>query len=181
MTVWRYTAIPLAGGGGASAGGRSRGELTGNTASEVRASLRRIGLQAIDVRPVQRRRRAGSIRAITPLGEWWATRQRKRRAMQRAELYDRLATMVNSGVPLLEAVDTVAGRAGRRRSAPSHAMLVEVRERLRGGASLGQAMREHRGWFDRAEIAMVEAAQHAGELPAVLRTLHETAARVAGP
>jgi type II secretory pathway component PulF len=52
-------------------------------------------------------------------------------------------------------------------------MLVEVREELRGGASLAQAMREHPDWFDAIDIAVVEAGQHSGTLPSVLLGIAE--------
>ena len=52
-------------------------------------------------------------------------------------------------------------------------MLVQVREALRGGESLAQAMQDHASWFDPTEIAMVDAAQHGGTLPEVLRSLTE--------
>ena len=53
MTVWRYKAVPLQ---GASSTVAQHGELSGNNAAEVRASLRRIGLQVIDLRPLRKLR-----------------------------------------------------------------------------------------------------------------------------
>ncbi len=177
MTVWRYTAVPLQRAAQASA---RRGELAGESAAEVRASLRRIGLQVIDLRPLRRsatdqvthnhlawlRELHGSIR--NSLEGYF----RGRRRHERAELYDGLATMLDSGLPLLEAVDTIIGSTKRRRCAV-RSMLVQVREQLRGGSSLAEAITAHRSWFDAGEVAMIEAGQLSGTLPRVLSTLAE--------
>lgn len=177
MTVWRYTAVPLQRAAQVSA---RRGELAGESAAEVRASLRRIGLQVIDLRPLRRRapdpvtenqlawlrELHGSIRSS--LEGYF----RGRRRHERAELYDALGTMLDSGLPLLEAVDTIIGSTKRRRSAV-RSMLVQVREQLRGGSSLAQAITAHRSWFDASEVAMIEAGQLSGTLTRVLRALTE--------
>ncbi|MEE9128655.1 MAG: type II secretion system F family protein [Phycisphaerales bacterium] len=176
MTVWRYTAVPLQRAAQASA---RRGELAGESAAEVRASLRRIGLQVIDLRPLRRnatdpvtqnqlawlRELHGSIRSSIE-------GHVRGRRHERAELYDALATMLDSGLPLLEAVDTIIGCTKRHRCAV-RSMLVQVREQLRGGSSLAEAITAHRSWFDASEVAMIEAGQLSGTLTRVLRTLAE--------
>ncbi len=183
MTVWQYTAIDP--GGEAGSRKRTRGELSGDSAADVRAQLRRIGLQVIDLRSVRRSHadRAANTRwrtsIIAPLGAAWRGHLRQRRRMERAELFDSLATMINSGLPLLGAVETIlessTGRSRTRRS-----MLVQVRERLRGGGSLAAAMREHSAWFDAVEVAMIEAGQHGGTLPEVLLRLSQRHERAGG-
>ena len=176
MTIWRYTAV--ARDPAKRDGGPSTGELAADTAAEVRASLRRIGLLVVELRPVRRARRQGHAgggrianvgdAARETVNRW----QRQRRRDERAELYDGLATMLSSGVPLLEACATLAGASRRRRSS-TRAMLVDVRESLRGGSTLAEAMTDHQGWFDPAEIAMVRAGHHGGTLAEVLRSLAE--------
>ena len=173
MSVWRYTAIEL---GSAHVSRKRRGEVAGESAAEVRASLRRIGLQVIDLRQTRSAARdavnglAGSVTGA--LGNSAGRYLRQRRRHERAELYDSLATMLDSGLPLLEAVDTVIGSTRRRRSS-LRSMLVQVREELRSGLSLGQAMTRHHSWFDPSEVAMVRAGQHGGTLSEVLTTLAE--------
>ena len=81
---------------------------------------------------------------------------------------------MSSGVPLLEAVQTLAESRDQRSKisgANVRSMLVQMRERLRGGDSLAQPMRAHPSWFDPIDIAMVEADQHGGTLPTVLAGL----------
>lgn len=181
--LWRYTAI-------ASGGAKRRGELTGESAAEVRASLRRIGLQVIELSPLRGTgRQIGVVshqRALTSFaaatGHRWHQHLLTRRRPQRAELFDGLATMLESGLPLLEAVETLlesnrsrASRVTRRFlrdvSSGERAMLVRLREGLRGGSSLHQAIDNQPSWFDGTEVAMVRAAQHAGNLAPVLRRL----------
>ena len=172
MTVWRYIAVSREGGTGGEAA-RVTGETSGATSAEVRASLRRIGLSVLEVKPVRRIARTGGARWFSPIAESWRRHLRTRRRSARAELCDSLATMLESGLPLLESVRTLLGgsRRGRRR-ARQH-MLLEVEEGLRSGDSLADAMGRLPAWFDQGEIAMVEAGQHSGELARVLRILAE--------
>ncbi len=180
MTVWRYTAVSK-GAAGSEGPMKRTGELAGDCAADVRAALRRIGLQVIDLRPTKTSRVLETDR--TGRASFWrdAWRSiltsvhryvRKRRQHERAELYDSLATMIASGLPLLEAVDTVINSTTRRRSA-LRSMFTDVREQLRSGSSLSQGMGEHPTWFEPSEVAMVEAGQHSGTLPEVLQALAE--------
>jgi type II secretory pathway component PulF len=179
MSLWRYAAVPLTGPQG---GALQRGELAGDSAADVRAALRRIGLQVVDLRPSGRKRTAGPRAPATDtavlrgiglaLAQTLHRHLRRRRQQHRAELYDGLATMLASGLPLLEAIDSVVRSIRSRRSA-LRSMLVALREELRSGQSMAHAMRAHPGWFDGCEVAMVEAGQHSGSLPEVLRGLAE--------
>ncbi len=178
--LWRYVAVD-------AARVQRAGEFVGATAADVRASLRRIGLQVIDVRPLRRKRKGQTLSPSSAFGgvmtdvvDWWRKRCRRGRgrSAQRAEIYDSLATMLASGLPLVEAVQTLTESRDQNDSGIGggqgpRAMLVEIRERLRGGDSLASAMREHPGWFDPIDIAMVEAGQHGGTLSTVLQGLAE--------
>jgi general secretion pathway protein F len=164
MSVWRYKAIPFAGAGGTEGSRSSAGEISAETAADARASLRRIGLQATDLR---------QIRSLSPkVPEALLSHLRRRRQPTKSEQFDSLATMLESGLPILECVDALVGAARSRRSG-TRSMLIRLREALRAGTSLADAMFAERSWFDEAEIAMVRAGQHSGELPGVLRTLAE--------
>ncbi len=164
MNLWRYTAVPIG-----DPHHERCGQLSGETAADVRASLRRIGLQVIDLRPV-RQWHTPTISAFAPLVERWQQHLRSRRRHERAELYDSLATMLESGLPLTEAVDTLLHSRGNTRSR-IRTMLAMLHEELRSGAALSTYMRSRPDWFDSTEVAMVEAGQQSGELAVVLRTL----------
>jgi type II secretory pathway component PulF len=182
MALWQYTAVPLMAlrddCAVATAVGPTHGELPGDSAADVRASLRRAGLQVIRLKPLGRATRSDPSRfrrVALPGRGALAAHLRGRRGSAKAELYDSLATLQESGLPLMEAVDTVAGSASTRGrltgSGGRRAMLLEVREAVRGGSSLGDALERHPTWFDGAEVAMVQAGQHSGQLGCVLRSL----------
>ena len=165
MSLWRYTAVEA----GAAATARRTGELSADSAAEARAALRRLGLQVLDLRPHRSQKLTIPRRALlTDLRRAWQRHLRQRARPMRAELQDGLATLLESGVPLLEAVQTLS----TSRDLPAaRTMLLGLREQLRGGESLAHAMQQHERWFDPVEIAMVQAAQLAGTLPQTLRTL----------
>ena len=174
MTVWRYTAVPLDGRGSTL----SHGELAGESAAEVRASLRRIGLQVIKLRAARSTsavRLTGSpsvVRAaVTHLRGVADRHLRRRRAAIRGDFYDSLATLLESGLPLLDALQTMSS-PGHARTSRSH-LLADLRESVRAGSSLSDAVGRHSGWFDPPEVAMIAAAQQSGTLPGVLRRLSE--------
>jgi len=78
--------------------------------------------------------------------------------------------MLESGMPLLEAVETVRHSVRAKRSA-LRSVLAALGESLRSGSSLSEAMSLHASWFDPVETAMVRAGQLAGDLTPVLRRL----------
>ena len=168
--LWRYTAIDMA-----APANLRRGELAGASAAEVRASLRRIGLQVTHLRPLGHRTRIKAPRQLVfveALVQTWHKYLRSRRRSQRAEVYDSLSTMLLAGLPLLEAVQTlIDSNQGGKRAEFASGVLVHIREQLRSGRSLGQAMREHPSWFDSMDVAIVEAGQHAGTLPGLLESM----------
>jgi type II secretory pathway component PulF len=168
VTVYRYRAIPLNGAPAAPVAG----ELAAESPAALRASLRRIGLQVIEARPARRALLTPAIvsRVLAPLAASLQRHFRARRVGPKAELYDSLATMLEAGLPVVEAVTTLA--TSRSRSS-LRTMLVELREVLRDGAALDECMEKHPWWFEPAEVAMVRAARASGELPSVLRSLAE--------
>ena len=133
MSVWRYSAVALA---GTNQGDVRTGEVSGESAAAARAALREIGLQVLVLRPMAAQ--TGSQRSTRG---WWNTHLRTRRRLVRAHLYDGLATLLESGLPLLEALDTTIKSLPRRRS-PLRQALVQVREGVRSGELFGQARLE---------------------------------------
>src|SRR5688500_6682017 len=103
-TLYRYRAVELA-------TGRIRtGEQSGTTPYEVRASLRRLGL---DVERLDEVREHASQGWLLPLVAAWNNRQRARRRLAKADLCDGIATMLQAGVPLYQAVATLAASTAR--------------------------------------------------------------------
>ena len=84
-----------------------------------------------------------------------------------------LAALIAAGTPMDEALQTV-GRVVRRGALGQ--VVEAMRDDLRAGTPLPNAMRKHPSAFDGVEIALVEAACHSGNLAPVCEQL---AARLA--
>ena len=95
--LFRYSAIPITGRMRTSTAEPVAGELSGESGADVRAQLRKIGLQPIEVKPIHATRPGDR-----GIGALWASHLRTRRRPLRAEFFDSLATLLESGMPLLE-------------------------------------------------------------------------------
>jgi general secretion pathway protein F len=152
--------------------GRLReGEQSGVSAYAVRASLRRIGLEVdlVEALDTPRHLPAWLSVMLHPFIEAWHERERRRRRILRSDLFDALATLINAGCPLEQAVGILASSSSRSRS--ECRMLRDLRERLRAGVPLSQACASMPGWFDTLDTAMLDTGSQAGDLSAVLISL----------
>ena len=75
-----------------------------------------------------------------------------------------LVTLVRAGLPVLKALDLLSGRIGH---APLRERILDVRERVRGGALLSEAF-EAQGGFPKIYITSLLAGEKAGNLEQVL-------------
>lgn len=154
MTLWSYKA--------SAAGGAVRvGRLSAEDVSAVRATLRRLELEPIDIRPIRARPRPVFV-------ERWL---RNRRRAERADLFDALVTMLEAGLPLVDSLATLAEQ--ERRQTARGSLAARLTESIRSGDGLAAALRAEPSWFDGAECAMVAAGERSGELAGVLRSLAE--------
>lgn len=160
MSSWWYVAISADG-----SNRRVRGQIAGSSAAAARAELRSAGLRVLDLTPAQTERFTSLSKSVR---DPWLRHVRARRRTTKAQLYDGLATLLEAGVPLLEAVETCASSS---RKSSNRAMLTALSQSLSGGGSLSDSMTLRPGWFDAADIAMVSAGEHRGELASVLRSL----------
>src|SRR5262245_16213092 len=132
------------------AGKTVRGEMRANGEAQVTATLRRQGIKIVKVRK-QSMRRGGSV---TDKDITFFTRQ--------------LATMMKSGVPLLQAFDIV----GKGHANPAvQRLLLDVKTEVETGASLKQAFAKHPLHFDALFVNLVGAGEQAGILDTVLDRL----------
>jgi type IV pilus assembly protein PilC len=132
------------------AGKTVRGEMRAGGEAQVTATLRRQGIKVVRVRK-QSLRRGGSVsdKDIT-----FFTRQ--------------LATMMKSGVPLLQAFEIV----GKGHSNPAvQRLLHDVKTEVETGSSLKQAFAKHPLHFDALFVNLVGAGEQAGILDTVLDRL----------
>ncbi|MGZ8197186.1 MAG: type II secretion system F family protein [Burkholderiales bacterium] len=136
---------------GQDRGGKTvRGEMRATGQAQVNALLRRQGIKVVEVKK-QRRGRGGKV---TEKDISLFTRQ--------------LATMLKSGVPLLQAFDIVA----KGHSNPAMAKLIyEVRSDVETGSSLKQSFEKHPLHFDALYSNLIGAGEAAGILDSVLERL----------
>jgi len=132
------------------AGKTVRGELRAVGEAQVNATLRRQGIRVEQVKK-ERVRRGGSI---TEKDITLFTRQ--------------LATMMKSGVPLLQAFDIV----GKGHSNPAVSkLLMDIKTDVETGASLKQAFEKHPLYFDALFCNLIGAGEAAGILDSLLDRL----------
>ena len=125
------------------------GQMKAGGEAVVRAQLRRQGIQVLKVKKRGRGRGKVSEKDITLF-----TRQ--------------LATMLKSGVPLLQAFDIV----GKGHSNPAVAkLLLDIKTDVETGSSLSQAFRKYPLYFDTLFCNLVGAGEAAGILDTLLDRL----------
>ncbi|MDX9700953.1 MAG: type II secretion system F family protein [Rhodocyclaceae bacterium] len=131
-------------------GKKVRGEMRAGGEAVVQATLRRQGIQQVKVK----KQKMSGGRKITDKDISLFTRQ--------------LATMMRSGVPLLQAFDIGIKGSGN----PTFAkMLNDIRSEIEGGASLSQAFAKYPVHFDRLFVSLVAAGEQAGILDSLLERL----------
>lgn len=127
-----------------------RGEMRAASESVVQSTLRRQGVSSAKVKKV----RFKSGGKVTEKDIALFTRQ--------------LATMMKSGVPLLQAFDIV----GRGHSNPSVGkLLLDIKSDVETGSSLSQAFRKYPLYFDVLYCNLVSAGEQAGILDSLLDRL----------
>jgi type IV pilus assembly protein PilC len=136
---------------GQDRGGKTvRGEIRATGEAQVNALLRRQGIKVVEIKK-QKRGRGGKV---TEKDVTLFTRQ--------------LATMLKSGVPLLQAFDIVAKGHGN----PAMAKLIyDVRTEVETGSSLKQAFEKKPLYFDALFCNLIGAGETAGILDTVLERL----------
>ena len=127
-----------------------RGEMRAAGEAQVSATLRRQGVRDAQIK----RRRAGRGSAITDKDITLFTRQ--------------LATMMKSGVPLLQSFDIVA--RGHSNAAVSR-LLIDIKTEVETGSSLKQAFEKHPLYFDALFCNLIGAGEQAGILDSLLDRL----------
>ena len=131
-----------------------RGELSGENAAMIKATLRKQGIT-----PTKVRKEAGSMfslgggkgKKITTADITFFTRQ--------------MATMIKSGVPLVQAFDIVGDGVD---SSGMKVLIREIRDSVASGNSFAAALKMHPDQFDELTCSLVESGEEAGALEAML-------------
>ncbi|MGE8457247.1 MAG: type II secretion system inner membrane protein GspF [Pseudomonas alloputida] len=151
MPMFRYQAQD-------AQGARQRGTLEAPGARQARQTLREQGLLVLKLAPV----------GTSPMAGW---RTGKGMSLaQRSLLTRQLATLLHAGVPLIEALQAVAGQSTQRQV---RLVLGGVVERVAEGLALAQALAHYPQAFPMVYRATVAAAERSGHLAGVLERLAE--------
>lgn len=144
-------------------GGQTRrGVLQGDSARQVRQSLRDQGLSPLRVDPVAEDRVASGQTGL----------RNRLSSTERALLLRQLASLISSGLPLDESLGIVADQVDK----PSVKRIVAaLRARIMEGHSLAEAMNGFPRAFPELERATVEAGEQSGRLEQVLIRLADYA------
>ncbi len=135
-------------------GVKMKGETSSKNANLVKAELRKQGINPTTVRAKGKPLFGASGKAIS--------------ARDVAVFSRQIATMLQSGVPMVQAFEILAnGQANPR----MRDMLNDVRDQISGGSSLSEAMTRHPVQFDSLFRNLTRAGEQAGVLDTVLDTV----------
>jgi general secretion pathway protein F len=137
------------------------GTLVADTPRQAREQLHDRGLVVRSV--VQRHARANAASAFR--ARW----SRRRLATRSVGLTRDLATLLAVGVPLVDALGTLAEQA----TGPLRSVVLQLQDRVASGASVAVAMAEQPGAFDELDVALAGVGEAAGNLDVVLDRLAE--------
>ncbi|HVI59142.1 MAG TPA: type II secretion system F family protein [Luteimonas sp.] len=135
-------------------GKKMKGEQYSKNANMLRAELRRQGIQPTVVKPKPK-----------PL---FGATGRKISAKEIAVFSRQLATMIKSGVPIVQALEIIGGGNKNPRMKD---LVNSLRADIEGGSSIYDAMAKHPVQFDELYRNLVRAGESAGVLETVLDTI----------
>ncbi|HEX7341910.1 MAG TPA: type II secretion system F family protein [Rhodanobacteraceae bacterium] len=135
-------------------GKKMKGEMQGKNASLVKAELRRMGMNPQTVREKPKPLFGSAGKRVKPGDVAVFSRQ--------------IATMMASGVPMVQSFDIIAG--GQKNPRFKN-MLEDVKTTIEGGASLHEALGRYPIQFDELYRNLVQAGESAGVLDSVLDTV----------
>jgi len=131
-------------------GAKVKGEISGLNPNLVKAQLRKQGIN-----PLKVKKKAGSLlgkgKAIKPMDIALFTRQ--------------MATMMKSGVPLLQSFDIIADGVENQNM---RALVLEVKQEVAAGNSLAASLRKKPKYFDDLYCNLVDSGEQAGALETLL-------------
>jgi type IV pilus assembly protein PilC len=131
-----------------------RGEQLAKSDAILKAELRRQGIQPITVKQKAKPLFGGAGKRVTPRDIAFFSRQ--------------IATMMKSGVPMVMALEILAGGQKNPRFKD---MITDIKQSIEGGSSLYEALSRHPLHFDDLYRNLVRAGEKAGVLDTVLDTI----------
>ena len=135
-------------------GVKMKGENQSKNANLLKAELRKQGINPTVVRTKSKPLFGAAGKAVSPREIAVFSRQ--------------IATMLQSGVPMVQSFDILA--SGQKNPRMSN-MLIDIRDNISGGSSLSEAMARHPVQFDLLYRNLTRAGEQAGVLDTVLDTV----------
>ena len=135
-----------------------RGTVSADTPRQARDQLRGEGVRVKQIDEAGTTSTNTKVTFALPLRSFrfqWAT------------AIHEMAMMLHAGIPILDALDTVADQ----NRGPFRVAMLKVRDRVASGSSLAGALAEQPKLFDPASIHMVEVGENSGTLDSVLQQL----------
>ena len=163
MPLYRYKAVN-------TSGDVAAGELEAANESEIVDRLRDQGLMPMQV--AETSGRPGVARQPAERRRWFTPRRVTRN--QVIAFTRELATLLHAGLTLDRALEIQINLAA---TPPLARLLQKIRDSLRGGKSLSQALDMHREVFSRFYVSIVRAGEAGGALGVVLTRLADTMER----
>ncbi len=131
-----------------------KGEQVAKNANMLRAELRKQGISPTVVKPKPKPLFGGSGKNVSPKDIAVFSRQ--------------IATMMKSGVPIVNALEIIAGG---QKNPKMKALVNSLKGDIEGGASIYEAMSKHPVQFDELYRNLVRAGEASGVLETVLETI----------
>lgn len=135
-------------------GQKLKGEELGKSANLVKAALRKQGINASKV--------------VEKKDGLFGKSGGKVTARDIAIFSRQIATMMQAGVPLVQAFEIIAGGATNPKLKD---LLTAIKNDVEGGSSLSEALNRHPVYFDELYVNLVKAGESAGVLDTVLDTI----------
>jgi general secretion pathway protein F len=151
-----------------SSGEAVAAQIDAMSQAEAIERVREQGLILVSIGPATAATLAGHAKKQSFLGQWFRPRKVKRE--QIIAFTRDLANLISAGLPLDRAFELLTSLA---ESPPLAALLQDLRDRVRGGRALSQALAEHPKHFDRLFVNMVRAGEASGTLGPVLQRISE--------
>jgi general secretion pathway protein F len=165
MPLYSYRAV-------SPAGDVSSGQLEAANESEIVDRLRDQGLLPMQIAQALGAVATGERASKPPRASWFAPKRVTRDNV--LGITRELATLLRAGLPLDRALELLITLAT---SLPVAVMLQGIRDEVRGGKSLSQALDARREVFSRFYVNIVRAGEAGGALGTVLARLAETMER----
>ena len=135
-------------------GTKMKGQTQSKSANLVRAELRKQGINPTVVKPKKKPLFGAAGKRIT--------------ALEIAVFSRQIATMLQSGVPMVQSFEVLSGGQKNERM---RLMLEDIRNSISGGSTLYESLGRHPLQFDDLYRNLVKAGEGAGVLDTVLETL----------